>query len=384
MVFFDDFESDQGWVPDPFGSDTATTGMWRRADPQRTSWGGALQLGSTVSGSNDLVTGPLAGSSVGSHDIDSGVTSIRSPVIALPSGGGVELSFSYYLAHLSNSSAADFLRVQVIGENASQVVFEERGSADVDYADWAEFTGELDAFAGQTVYLLIEAADAGSPSLVEAAIDDVEIAGSGGPPATGTPTALPPSPTATPTPSLGVVFSDDFETDLGWQRDPAGTDTATTGLWQRDDPQATSYSGPMQLGTTVSGVRDLVTGPLAGSSVGSDDIDSGVTSVRSPDIVLPASGEFQLRFSYYLAHLANASAEDYLRVQVVGDSGSAVLFEEHGSADVDSGAWALFTGSLSGFSGQTVHLLIEAADGGGPSLVEAGVDDVVIQAVEAP
>ncbi|HJY38517.1 MAG TPA: M36 family metallopeptidase, partial [Steroidobacteraceae bacterium] len=34
-----------------------------------------------------------------------------------------------------------------------------------------------------------------------------------------------------------VVFSDDFETNLGWVTNPNGTDTATTGMWERGDPQ---------------------------------------------------------------------------------------------------------------------------------------------------
>jgi hypothetical protein len=37
-----------------------------------------------------------------------------------------------------------------------------------------------------------------------------------------------------------TVFSDGFETNLGWVVNPAGSDNATTGLWQRGDPQATS------------------------------------------------------------------------------------------------------------------------------------------------
>ena len=48
-----------------------------------------------------------------------------------------------------------------------------------------------------------------------------------------------------------------FETDKGWTRNPAGTDTATGGTWERGDPQSTSSSGVKQLGTTVSGVNDL-------------------------------------------------------------------------------------------------------------------------------
>ena len=34
------------------------------------------------------------------------------------------------------------------------------------------------------------------------------------------------------------VFSDTFETDRGWTRNPAATDTATSGAWERGDPES--------------------------------------------------------------------------------------------------------------------------------------------------
>lgn len=377
VVFFDDFETDLGWVRDPFGTDTATTGLWERADPQSTSYGGPMQLGNAVSGSSDLVTGPLAGFSVGEHDIDGGVTSMFSPEIALPNSTGLRLSFSYYLAHLENAGADDFLRVFVMSSLSTELLFEERGSPDFDPAGWQAFTANLDAFAGQTVYFVIEAGDVGTPSLVEAAIDDVLVT-LGGTPPTPTDTPLPP-PTNTPEP--GVIFFDDFETDLGWVRNPFGFDTAITGLWQPADPQDTSYFGArMQLGTTVSGNRDLVTGPLAGAGVGSDDIDGGQTSIRSPDIVLPSSGNIRLTFFYYLAHLSNATGDDFLRVRLVWGSSSVTVFEERGAADQDSAGWAQTSINLDAFAGQRIYLLMEAADDTIPSLVEAAIDDVAITA----
>jgi len=174
VVFADDFEIDRGWTRNPNGTDTATTGLWERGDPQSTDSNGPKQLGTAVSGVNALVTGPLAGSSAGTHDIDGGVTSIRSPAIALPSTGTLTLAFSYYLAHGSNSSSADFLRVRIIGSTTT-TVFEIRGAGtDVD-AVWRTTSVNLNSFAGQTIWMLIEAADAEAPSLVEAAIDDVTI-----------------------------------------------------------------------------------------------------------------------------------------------------------------------------------------------------------------
>ncbi len=174
-----------------------------------------------------------------------------------------------------------------------------------------------------------------------------------------------------------TVFSDTFETSLGWTRNPSGNDTATLGVWERANPETVTSSGTKQMGTTVSGSYDLVTGPLAGSSAGAYDIDGGSTTIRSPNIVLPAGKTLTLTLKYYLAHLNNSSTADYLRIKVVGATTTTML-QELGATNDDDAAWATLTYNLSSYAGQTVYLLIEAADASGASLVEAGVDDVVI------
>ncbi len=177
QIFWDDFESDLDWVVNPYNNDAATTGVWERANPEGTdSSGSVMQLGETISGTNNLVTGALAGSSVGSYDIDGGDTTILSPEITLPGGRELTLSFYYYLAHLNNATADDYLRVSVLGET-SQLVFEELGAANTDIATWESYSADISSFSGQTIRLLIEAADSGTASLVEAAIDDVLIQG---------------------------------------------------------------------------------------------------------------------------------------------------------------------------------------------------------------
>src|SRR6266511_1059800 len=175
-----------------------------------------------------------------------------------------------------------------------------------------------------------------------------------------------------------TVYSDNFETATGWTTNPAGTDTAVTGQWERGDPEPTDSGGAKQLGTTVSGTNDLVTARLAGSGPGANDIDGGVTSIRSPQITLPSTGTLTLTLSWYLAHGSNSSSADFLRVNVVTSSGTTVLLSQLGAAANRNGAWATGTANLSGFAGQTIRILIEAADAADPSLVEAGVDDVVI------
>jgi carboxypeptidase T len=174
-----------------------------------------------------------------------------------------------------------------------------------------------------------------------------------------------------------VVFADDFETSRGWTRNPGGTDTATTGLWERGDPQATSSNGAKQLSTTVSGVNDLSTGRLAGTTAFSNDVDGGRTSIQSPEIVLPADGNLTLTFSYYFAHDAQSSSADYLRVTILGAT-KALVLQELGTAANDNAAWRSATVDLSAFAGQTVRILVETADAGVGGLVEAAMDDVRI------
>jgi uncharacterized protein (DUF486 family) len=358
-VFFDDFESSAGWTTDPDGSDTATTGQWQVGNPQPTSSGGVtLQLGDTVSGVNDLVTGATAGASAGVADIDNGDTTVRSPSISLPSGTGLELTFSWYFAHLNNATSADYLRLNVVS-GGTTLVFEQLGAGVNRPGSWSQASVDLSGFAGQTVALQFEAADAAGGSLIEAGIDDVRIAESTAP---------------------VVVFSDDFETGQGWATDPDGTDTATTGQWERGDPQPTSSGGTtLQLGDTVSGVNDLVTGAVAGASAGVADIDNGDTTIRSPSISLPSGSSLELTFSWYFAHLNNASSADYLRVSVVS-GGTTLVFEQLGAGVNRSGSWAQASVDLSGFAGQTIQIQVEAADAAGASLIEAGIDDVTVTA----
>ncbi len=535
-VFFDDFEADLGWTRNADGTDTATLGVWERADPEGVSYNGDKQLGTTVSGSYDLVTGPLAGSSAGSYDLDGGKTSMLSPAIQLPSGRDLMLSFSYYVAHYTNSSSADYLRVFVVGSETLNV-FEELGGNENDNAEWAYFEADISRFAGQTIRLLIVAADDSTPSLFEAAVDDVLIVattpnnppvaegqsyqmaedgslaitligsdpdgdtltfvitdspshgtlGGQAPYLTYTPyanyngsdsfafvvndgklnsesaaitidiAAVNDAPTAlgqnlstsvdvhveitltgtdvegdalqfivTSSPSHGTltglapnliydpvdgfigndsftfvvhdglegsapatvsiqvnpagpvtIFWDDFETNQGWVFNPFGSDTATSGFWERADPESVYYRGYKQLGATLSGSYDLVTGPLAGSSSGSYDLDGGVTSVRSPLITLPTGRELTLSLSYYFAHYSNSSTADYLRIKIVGST-TTTLFQELGARNNDDAIWETFSISLNNYAGQTVYLLIEAADAGSGSLVEAAIDDVLI------
>ncbi|MFF3437504.1 S8 family peptidase [Streptosporangium sp. NPDC002721] len=196
-------------------------------------------------------------------------------------------------------------------------------------------------------------------------------------PGTGSPNLLLYVAGGPPGPEPTVVYSDDFEAERGWTVNPGGTDTATTGRFERGDPGQTSSGVVTQPGTTPSGTYGLVSGAAAGASAGDGDIDGGVTSAQSPAITLPASGTLTLSFSWYLGHLNNASGADYVRVRVVGTTTTTVL-NQTGAASNRAAAWATATANVSGHAGQVVRVVVDAADASGASLVEAGIDDVKI------
>jgi hypothetical protein len=171
-------------------------------------------------------------------------------------------------------------------------------------------------------------------------------------------------------PAPVTIYGDDFETTKTY----TFGGTATTGRFEIADPGATTSSGAKQLGTTTSGVRDLVSGASAGAAAGDNDIDGGTTSAESGAITLTGGTNYALSFNWYLAHGANATSADYLRVFVNGTQ----VFQQLGAASNRNGAWALATVNLNAFAGQTVRIRVEAADAGTASLVEAAVDDLKV------
>jgi carboxypeptidase T len=167
---------------------------------------------------------------------------------------------------------------------------------------------------------------------------------------------------------------DDFEIDRGWTVDPNGTDTATSGTWERADPERTAdAAGVKQPGRARSGEDTLVTGAAAGASAGANAVD-GTTSVLSPEITL-GSGRWTLKFKFSFAHNAASTAADYLRVSVVHGGSTTTLWAVRGQASNRNGRWRGKSFSLDAYAGQGVQLLITASGAAG-HLVEAELDDV--------
>lgn len=79
-----------------------------------------------------------------------------------------------FSAHGSNSSSADFFRASIVGSTTTQV-FQSLGAAANRNGAWTPVSLSLNAFAGQTVRIRFEAADASTASLVEAGVDDLRV-----------------------------------------------------------------------------------------------------------------------------------------------------------------------------------------------------------------
>ena len=177
-----------------------------------------------------------------------------------------------------------------------------------------------------------------------------------------------------------VLFSDDFEAARGWTL-TAGANTATSGRWERGDPQPTTANGITLQQNVCAGpsVNCLITGLAAGAAAGSNDLDGWQTSIQSPAIALPAGATLTLRFQFYLAHLNDATSEDYFRVRIVGNNGVPQTVSALGAtASNVAGRWITRSVNISGFAGQTVQIRVDAIDGGAGSVIEAGFDNVTV------
>ena len=89
---------------------------------------------------------------------------------------GQRLTFRWLFAHGSNATSADYLRALVeTADGTRESVFQRSGSATLFPGQWRSASIPLDAWAGQIIRIRFEAADAGTGSTVEVAIDDVRV-----------------------------------------------------------------------------------------------------------------------------------------------------------------------------------------------------------------
>jgi hypothetical protein len=173
-----------------------------------------------------------------------------------------------------------------------------------------------------------------------------------------------------------TVHVDTFETDLGWTAGQPG-DTATTGVWERADPQGTAAQPEDDVSNP--GTICWVTGATAGTGVGSFDVDGGLTTLLSP--ALPISGRPDARVSYwrwYSNNQGGAPNADTFRVEISANGTSGWLpFETVGPVVDSGGGWVYHEARVGDFVIPTnnTRLRFIAEDAGTGSVVEAALDE---------
>jgi C1A family cysteine protease len=178
------------------------------------------------------------------------------------------------------------------------------------------------------------------------------------------------------------VFDDDFETDQGWTVGDTG-DGATTGLWDRGDPDATWWGNqPVQPGDdhTSPGTYCYVTGASGGSSQGTNDVDGGKTTLLSPTIDLSDTDSAVLTYYRWFASEtgSNPNDDDFV-VDVSNNDGTS--WQNLETLDHAVREWTRMEFYLEDYlslSNQMKFRLIAQDNGSGGSIVEAAVDDFVI------
>lgn len=169
-----------GWTVGAPG-DAATTGIWEQAVPQPT----AVQPGQDVSddGTRCWVTGAQAGSGIGSFDVDGGATTLTSGAFSAvdPEGGEAEsATLSYWLWYSNDggsSPAQDPFYVFISNDDGANWQPLQTVPANGSTNSWVRFEFELIGVIEPTAQMRLRfvADDAGSGSVIEAAVDEVRI-----------------------------------------------------------------------------------------------------------------------------------------------------------------------------------------------------------------
>ncbi len=177
-----------------------------------------------------------------------------------------------------------------------------------------------------------------------------------------------------------VPLDDMFETDSGWTVGAPG-DTATAGIWNRMDPEATAAQPEDD--HSPAGTDCWVTDGLAGAGLGSNDVDGGATTLTSPTFDLTGAETALISYWRWFSNDAGATPRtDVFTVDITDDGVNWVNVETVGPDGAEnSGGWIQHAFNVADFVAltSTVQVRFIAADAADPSLVEAAIDDFLVR-----
>ena len=163
----------------------------------------------------------------------------------------------------------------------------------------------------------------------------------------------------------------DMETDPSW----TVSTTATTGAWERVDPNGTGAQ-PEDDHTADPGVQCWVTGQgTAGGALGQNDVDGGSTTLVTNVMDLSSSPDPVVSYWGWYSNNQGTNIDDEWVVQITDDGGSNWV-DVLRTTQSTSG-WELFEHRVADFVAPSgsVQLRFVASDLGLGSIVEAAIDD---------
>lgn len=185
--------------------------------------------------------------------------------------------------------------------------------------------------------------------------------------------------------SFVTTLTDEFEAASGWTVGDVG-DNATSGTWTRVNPNGTAAQ-PEDDHTTDPATMCFVTGQgSVGGGVGEADVDNGKTTLISPTINLSGGDALIGYWRWFSNNQGGAPNEDAFTVDIRNNAGGPwVNVETVGPTGAEvGGGWFHHEFIVGDFvtPTATVQLRFVAVDNGGGSVVEAAVDDFLVQTVE--
>jgi len=173
----EDLEQSTGWVVNPDGTDSASTGIWTRAEPIPT--GAAPGSDTTEDGTFAFVTGN-GGGSLGTDDIDGGRTTLMSPAFDLSGLSSATLTYNRWFSNDTGASPNDdAFVIEVSNDNGvTWTNLETVGPFGAGTSGgWVNVEFQLESFVELTPQVRVRflASDFEPASVVEAAIDDLRI-----------------------------------------------------------------------------------------------------------------------------------------------------------------------------------------------------------------
>jgi choice-of-anchor B domain-containing protein len=181
-----------------------------------------------------------------------------------------------------------------------------------------------------------------------------------------------------------VIASYDMEADLGWSvGDPS--DDATTGIWERGNPNGTDNQPEDDHSTT--GDNCWFTGQgNPGAGTGSNDVDGGKTTLFSPMLDMSTFASPQVSYWRWYDNSGQFEPDnDIFEVDITNDGMSWTSVEIVGPSGAETnGGWFQHTFDISQFvmPNSTVQLRFVASDLNGGTWIEAAIDDLRIEELD--